>query len=91
MTAVSLRGPNDAPAHLRIDKNNLISSEKHEGIIRGGSKKHNWELQAELFPPLLPSKPTQSQGMRGWPRLTDGFVTIHLPGQGPFMEHLSLC
>lgn len=61
LTAVSLRGPNDTPALFRIDKNNLISSEKHTGIMRGGIRSIIGAA-AELFPPLLPSKVRQSQG-----------------------------
>lgn len=91
LTAVSLRGPNDAPAHFRIDKNNLISSEKHTGIIRGGSKKHNWELQQSFSLLSFPAHSPRGRARRGWPRLTDGFVTIHFPGQGPLMEHFPLC
>jgi len=80
MTAVSLHGLNDTPAHLRIDKNNLISSEKHTGIIIGGSTNRNWKLQKcvlFLFFSANTHKPNfKSVDATG---LTDSFVTINFP------------
>lgn len=53
LTAVSLHGLNDTPAHFRIDKNNLISSEKHIHIIIGGSTNPNWKLHKCFLSPSL--------------------------------------
>lgn len=53
LTAVSLHGLNDTPAHFRIDKNDLISFEKHIHIIIGGSTNHNWKQQKCFLSPSL--------------------------------------